>query len=511
MTPGRGPRRIVIAGGGSAGWMAAATLANSLRGDCAIELVESDEIGTVGVGEATIPPIKLFLQQLGLDEVTVMRATGATAKLGIEFVDWAREGERYFHPFGVYGIGFDQVPFHQWWVRDRLAGGAPLGDYSMGAAMAARGRFAHPTTEPRMVQSTFDYAYHLDAGLFAAFLRSYAEARGVVRTEGRIADVERDGAHGAIAALRLDDGRRVAGDFFIDCTGFASLLLGRALGVGYEDWSGLLPCDRAVAAACEADGPRDPFTRSTARAAGWQWRIPLQHRIGNGLVFASAHLSEDEACATLLATLEGAPLAAPRVLRFTTGRRRSFWQGNCLALGLAAGFMEPLESTSLHLVQSGVARFLALYPDGEGDAPAAAEYNRLTGEEYERIRDFLILHYHANGRRDGELWRYCREMALPDSLAYRIEQFRHGARLVSPGPELFQNASWLAVLIGQGVTPRRWSPLVDQRPHVPAADRLRSLRTAIAAAADAMPSHQSWLGGVAAANGARTVAKTPPR
>ncbi len=494
MSADRGPRRIVIAGGGSAGWMAAATLASSLRGGCAIELVESDEIGTVGVGEATIPPIKVFLQQLGLDEATVMRATGATAKLGIEFADWTREGARYFHPFGVYGIGFDQVPFHQWWLRERLSGnGAPLDDYSMGAALASRGRFAHPSSEPRMVQSTFDYAYHLDAGLFAAFLRSYAEERGVVRSEGRIAEVELDGESGTVAALRLADGRRVAGDFFLDCTGFASLLLGRALAVGFEDWSHWLPCDRAVAAACAAKAPRDPFTRSTARAAGWQWRIPLQHRIGNGLVFASAQLEENAACEALLSTLEGEPQAEPRVLRFTTGRRRAFWQGNCLALGLAAGFMEPLESTSLHLVQSGIARFLALFPDRAGDAPAAAEYNRLTAEEYERIRDFLILHYYANQRQDGELWRYCRHMALPESLAYRIEQFRYGGRLVSPGSELFQNASWLAVLVGQGLMPRHWSPLLEQRPQVPAADRLRSLRTAIAAAAEATPPHQTWL------------------
>ncbi len=502
MTAGRGPRRIVVAGGGSAGWMVAATLANSLRGGCRIELVESDEIGTVGVGEATIPPIKLFLQQLGLDEPTVMRAIGATAKLGIQFVDWGHEGERYFHPFGVFGVGFDQAPFHQWWLRERLAGeGAPLGDYSMAAALAARGRFEHPSREPRQVQSTFDYAYHLDAGLFAAFLRQYAEARGVVRTEGRIVDVELDGDGGQVAALRLDGDRRVAGDFFIDCTGFASLLLGRALGVGFEDWSHWLPCARAVAAACDASGPRAPYTRSPARAAGWQWRIPLQHRIGNGLVFASAHMGEDAARDALLATLEGPPLAEPRVLRFTTGRRRAFWQGNCLALGLAAGFMEPLESTSLHLVQSGIARFLALFPDRAGDAPAAAEYNRLTGEEYERIRDFLILHYHLNTRVAGELWRHCRDMTLPDALAYRLEQFRFGGRLVSPGTELFQNASWLAVLVGQGAVPRHWSPLLEERAGVPAADRLRSLRTAIAAVADAAPAHQAWLDTIA---GART-------
>lgn len=494
MTGSRALRRIVVAGGGSAGWMAAAALANALAGNCAVELVESDEIGTVGVGEATIPPIKLFLQSLGFDEATFMRATGATAKLGIEFVGWGRERQRYFHPFGAYGIGFDQVPFHQWWLRERMAGrGAPLDQYSMAAAMAARDRFSHPSSEPRMVQSTFDYAYHLDAGLFAAMLRNYAEQRGVTRNEGRIANVELDAMSGSITALKLSDGRRITGDFFIDCTGFSSLLLGRAMEVGFEDWRHWLPCDRAVAVGCQPKGPRAPYTRSTARPAGWQWRIPLHHRIGNGLVFASGFLSEQAASEMLLASLEGEPLGEPRVLRFTTGRRRSFWRRNCLALGLAAGFMEPLESTSLHLVQTGITRFLALFPDRDEDPLAATEYDRITSEEYARIRDFLILHYYANQRVEGELWRASRAMQLPDALTYRIEQFQAAGRLVSPGPELFQNASWLAVMIGQGIAPATWAPLTDQRPHVPAADRLATLRRVIAEAAAEMPSHQTWL------------------
>lgn len=493
MSADRALRRIVVAGGGSAGWMAAASLANALRGGCSVELVESDEIGTVGVGEATIPPIKLFLQGLGIDEATLMRETGATAKLGIQFVDWTREGDSYFHPFGTYGIGFDPVPFHHWWLRERRrGGGGRLEAYSTAAALAERGRFAHPSADPRSVMSTFDYAYHLDAGLFARMLRTYSEARGVVRTEGRIADVELDAA-GSVAALRLADGRRVAGDFFIDCTGFGSLLLGRALQVPFEDWSGWLPCDRAVAVGCAPTGPRDPYTRSTAHPAGWRWRIPLQHRIGNGLVFCAEHLSEDAAHGVLLGALEGEALGEPRVLRFTTGRRRAFWRGNCLALGLAAGFMEPLESTSLHLVQTGIARFLALFPNRDPDPLAAAEYDRLTGEEYERIRDFLILHYHANQRCDGEFWRGRRDMAIPPSLAYRIDQFRAGARLVAYGSELFQNANWLSVLVGQDVPPERWAPLVDQRPHVPAAARLASLADAVAGAAGAAPPHQAWL------------------
>ncbi len=375
----RALRRIVIVGGGSAGWMAAASIAHVVRGGCRVELVESDEIGTVGVGEATIPPIKTYLQRLGITEEDFVRATKATFKLGIEFVGWSKPGQRYFHPFGTYGVGFDSVPLHQYWLREALVGrGRPLDDYSMAWGMARRGRFAQPSPDPRNVQSTFDYAYHFDAGLFARFLRQRAEADGVARSEGRVADVRRDPATGFVAAVMLADGREVAGDFVIDCTGFASLLLGRTLGVGHEDWSGWLPCDRAVAVACEAGGERQPFTRSTAREAGWQWRIPLQHRIGNGHVFASAYADEDEATGTLLGSLEGAPIGTPRTLRFTTGRRQSFWRGNCLALGLAAGFMEPLESTSLHLVQSGIQRFLALFPDRDCDPLGAREYDRLT-------------------------------------------------------------------------------------------------------------------------------------
>ena len=496
MSPVQPLRKIVIAGGGSAGWMAAASLANSLQGNCAIEVVESDEVGTVGVGEATIPPIKVFLQGLGLDEASVMRATGATAKLGIEFAGWADAGSRYFHPFGVYGVGFDQVALHHWWLRERAAGlTVPLDAFSMAAAMAKRERFAHPVDDPRMVQSTFDYAYHLDAGLFAAFLRQYAEARGAMRSEGRIGSVSHDPQTGDIASLGLHDGRSIEGDFFIDCTGFGSLLLGNALDVGYEDWRHWLPCDRAVAVGCARIRPPVPYTRSTAHAAGWQWRIQLQHRTGNGIVFSSDHLDEDEAASRLLNGLEGKALGVPRAIRFRTGRRKSFWQRNCLALGLAAGFMEPLESTSLHLIQTGIARFLALLPGRDHDPLASAEYDRLTIEEWERIRDFLILHYHANQRAEP-LWQRCREMTLPPALAYRIEQFRLAARLSSPGPELFQNASWLAVLIGQGVIPAHWAPLADLRAQVPARQRLASLAEIIAESANAMPPHQALLDSV---------------
>ncbi|MGY4398152.1 tryptophan halogenase [Sphingomonas sp. UYAg733] len=491
--PERALRRIIIVGGGSAGWMAAMSLANALRGNCAIELVESEEIGIVGVGEATIPPIKQYLRGLGIDEESFVRATRASFKLGIQFDGWGGEGDRYFHPFGTYGINFDMVPIYQYWLRAHLCGDpTPLDDYSMCAVAARHGRFAHPVDNPRMVQSTLDYAYHFDAGLFARFLRTRAQAAGVVRTEGKVVDVRRAADTGFITSVELADGRSVSGDFFIDCSGFAGLLLGRAMGVGYHDWSCWLPCDRAVAVASDGGAERPPFTRSTARAAGWQWRIPLQHRIGNGYVFSSVHLSEDEASTTLLGSLEGTPIGDPRVLRFTTGRRHSFWTGNCLALGLAAGFMEPLESTSLHLVQSGITRFLALFPDRDCDPAGPREYDRLTAEEYERIRDFLILHYHAN-RRDEPLWQASRAMKLPDSLDWRIDHFRKHGRIVSPGPELFQNPSWIAVLIGQGIIPARHDPLIDQRRPAEADARLASLRSIITAAAGEMPRHETWL------------------
>jgi len=486
-------RTVVVAGGGSAGWMSAAALANALRGSAQVIVVESEEIGIVGVGEATIPPIKLFNQSLGIDERDFIRATQGSYKLGIAFAGWTREGADYFHPFGQFGVEFDASPLHHYWLKLRAAGDqAPLEAYSMAAAMARRGRFERPSRDPRRIQSTFDYAYHFDASLYARFLRSYAEARGATRLEGKIANVAMD-ARGRIAALRLEDGRTVEGDLFIDCTGFRGLLIEGALGAGYENWSHWLPADRAVAAPCAHGdaGNYPPFTRATARKAGWQWRIPLQHRVGNGLVYASRYLGDDEARAILLANLEGEALAEPRLLSFVTGRRRTFWSANCIAVGLASGFMEPLESTSIHLIQTAIMRLLALFPDADFDPALAAEYNRATAEEYERIRDFLILHYHANGR-DEPLWRDCRRMAIPETLAYRIEQFRRTGRLVSTGQELFQNPNWLAVLVGQDVIPERYDALADMR-GVDAAHYMGSIRRTIAEASEALPRHADFI------------------
>ncbi|MES1158669.1 MAG: tryptophan halogenase family protein [Terricaulis silvestris] len=487
-------RRIVIVGGGSAGWMAAAAIANAVRSGCAIELVESEEIGIIGVGEATIPPIKFFNTNLGLKEREFLAQTQGSFKLGIQFVNWAKQGHTYFHPFGRFGADFDVAPLHYYWLRARAHGDmTPLDDYSMGWHAAKLNKFDRPIRDPQRVQSTFDYAYHFDASLYARTLRTYAEERGVKRTEGRVVATTLRGEDGFIESIKLQDGREIAGDLFIDCSGFRGLLIEDALHTGYEEWTHWLPCDRAVAAPCAHGGDFTPYTRSTAHAAGWQWRIPLQHRIGNGYVYCSRFISDDEATATLLANLDGAPLADPRPLRFTTGRRKQFWNKNCIAFGLAAGFMEPLESTSLHLVHSGLTRFLALFPDLDFDPIGLREFNRLTHQEYERIRDFLILHYYATRRDDAPLWRECAAMDIPDTLQYKLEHFRRYGRIVAENWELFQNTSWLAVMVGQNVMPQRYDPLLDLRTGVDADTLMAGMRTSMREVAEAMPTHREFI------------------
>ncbi len=486
-------RDILILGGGSAGWMTAAALANAVGRNCRITLVESDAIGIVGVGEATIPPLKLFNRMLGLDENEFVRRTRGSFKLGIEFIGWGRPDARYLHPFGRYGADFDFVPLYQYWFAARARGeAADLGDYSVAAVAAAAARFDRPLSDPRRVQSTYDYAYHFDAALYARYLREYAEARGVVRVEGRVVDVSLHGESGFIEGVTLEDGTSLAADFFIDCSGFRALLIAGALGVGLEDWSDWLPCDRAVAVGCAPGGSFAPRTQAIARPAGWQWRIPLQHRIGNGHVYASDHMSDAEAARILLDNLDGETLGEPRFLKFRTGRRRRVWEKNCLAVGLASGFLEPLESTSIHLIQSTVMRLLALFPDRDFDPRVIAEFNRVTADEMAGIRDFLILHYHANGR-DEPFWRARAAMSVPDTLAWKMEHFRRYGRLVSKGPELFLNPSWLAVYIGQGVFPERHDPLVDVRAGVDPARTLAGLRRVIGEAVTAMPSHADYI------------------
>jgi tryptophan halogenase len=488
-------KRIVIVGGGSAGWMSAAALANAVGRSVEIDLIESEAIGTVGVGEATIPPIRTFNQRLGIDEATFIKETLGSYKLGIEFVNWSKIGARYFHPFGQYGAEFDWVPFYQYWMREHLAGQdvGDISDYCMAWAAAKDDRFEPPLPDPRNIRSRHDYAYHFDAMSYARFLRGYAEARGVTRHEGRIETVTQDPETGFVTQVATGDGRAFSGDLFIDCSGFRGLLIEGALQTGYDDWSRWLPMDRAVAAPCEPHGPTLSYTRSTAHRAGWQWRIPLQHRTGNGHVYSSAYETADGATQTLLDHLDGAPMADPKHLRFVTGMRKKIWSKNVVAIGLSAGFMEPLESTSLHLIQYGIMRLLAMLPDAEISPLLADEYNRLTRAEYERIRDFLILHYHATERDDSAFWNYVRTMPIPDSLTRKIEHFRRHGLIVSDADELFANPSWIAVYLGQGITPERAPVLSELRDAVPVSDRLSQVKQAIDEAVQAMPKHDVYL------------------
>ena len=486
-------RSVVIVGGGTAGWMTAAALANAIRTGCTITLIESEEIGTVGVGEATIPPIRTFNEALGIAENDFVAATQGSFKLGIQFVDWGQQNHAYFHPFGTYGRNFDFLPLHQYWLAAQARGEAPeLDELCMAWAAAKRGKFAPPSPEQRNVLSTYDYAYHFDAGLYAQFLRRYAEARGVVRVEGKVGDVGLDGATGRVSHVTMADGRRIEGDLFVDCSGFRGLLIEGALKTGYQDWSHWLPCDSAFAVPCEKVGAPTPYTRSTARAAGWQWRIPLQHRTGNGHVFCSQFISDDEAAGVLMANLDGKALADPRKLTFTTGRRNLFWNKNVVAVGLSGGFMEPLESTSIHLIQAAIAKLIAFFPDRSFDPLVIDEYNRLAVAEFERIRDFIILHYKLTSRSDSELWRYCAAMDVPETVTWKIEHFRRNGRLVQRDADLFGPPSWLAVHIGQGNLPQGTDPLLPLR-GTDHAEYLRKLEGALARAAEAMPDHGDYI------------------
>jgi tryptophan halogenase len=485
----------VIVGGGSAGWMTAAAFAHALKGSQQVTLIESEEIGTVGVGEATIPPLQFYNKLLGINEREFVRATQASFKLGIQFHNWGSSGHRYFHQFGEFGANIEAVSFHQVWLRLAANGHPhPLSDYSPAAIAAAQNRFLppFPGMPPEMPQLA--YAYHFDAGLYARFLRHYAEQRGVARIEGRIVEVGRDAESGLINSLRLQDGRIIRGDFYLDCSGFQALLIEKTLQTGFEDWSHWLPCNRALAVPCEKNPDNFfPFTRSTAHRAGWQWRIPLQHRTGNGHVYASDYVSDDEAAHVLLGNLDGKALAEPRLLRFTTGRRRKFWNGNCVAIGLAGGFMEPLESTSLHLVQTAVFRLLSLLPvSAQPDPTVEAEFNRLSIAEYEQVRDFILLHYVANDREEP-FWRACHDAPIPDTLAHRIELFRSRGKVARHDGQLFADASWVAVMLGQGIKPQHWDPLADAMPLPELQAQAESLRARLHQAVGRMPGHAEFI------------------
>ena len=494
-------RDVVIVGGGTAGWMTAAMMSEILAGELArITLIESDQIGTVGVGEATIPAIQAFNQKLALDEADFMRACNATFKLGIEFVDWARLGDAYLHPFGPFGREMNGVAFHHYWRRSLDLGlDHPIGEYCLANVAAKTNRFRHPTNDPRSINSSYAYAYHFDAGLYAQYLRRYAEQRGVRRIEGRIVDVSLAPDTGFIESVRLDGGGDIAGDLFVDCSGFRGLLIEEALGTGYEDWSDWLPCDRAVAIPSRRTAPPVPYTRATAGVAGWQWRIPLQHRTGNGHVYCSAYLSDDEARSIAASQIDGEALAEPRLIRFTTGRRRKMWNRNCIAIGLSAGFLEPLESTSIWLIQAAVALLMQRYPDRGFSQADIDSYNRNMARRFEEVRDFLILHYKANERTDAPFWQDCAGMSIPDSLEHRLAVFRRRGHAVFHAAELFVEANWVAVYLGQHVVPESCDPRVHRAGDDLLRSNLQQIRTMVAQAAADMPAHDDVLGRFCAA------------
>lgn len=490
-------RSIVVVGGGSAGWMAAAALATYLGKSVSVRLVESEEIGIVGVGESTVPHMRTFNSQvLGINEADFVARTQGTFKLGIQFNDWGRIGDSYMHGFGTIGRSMGPLPFHQYWLKLFLAGRAPdIGAYSLPTAAAPLNKFmASPgDAPPGSPLADVPYGYQFDAGLYARFLRELAEGRGAKRTEGKIVDVVQRGEDGFIEAVVMEGGERIEGDLFIDCSGFRGLLIEQTLKTGYEDWSQWLPCDRAMVAPSASAGPLTPYTRVSARTAGWQWRIPTQHRVGNGYVYSSHHISDDEAAATLLAHLDGRALAEPRVLRFTPGRRKQFWNGNVVAVGLAGGFMEPLESTSIYLAQSGIQRLLGLFPDRDFDPQLASRFNRESIFEHERVRDFLALHYSATERDDSPFWDHCRTMPVPDTLRETVELFRLDGRYFRNAEDFFALPSWVQVMLGQRIVPRGYHPIVDQVPEKELVEFVDRARRKVADSVAAMPSHQDFI------------------
>ena len=502
-------RDIVIVGGGTAGWMAAAAFGRFLdNGQRKITVIESDEIGTVGVGEATIPAILNFNRMLDIDENEFLRETQGTFKLGIEFVNWGRLGESYFHPFGHYGQDLHGINFHQLYLREYARGDhRSISEYCMSAMAAKLGKFGRANATARSPVSELFYAFHFDASLYAKFLRRHAEANRVVRQEGKIVRVHRRDSDGFVVSVELADGTKITGELFIDCSGFRGLLIGDTLGVGYEDWSHWLPMDRAIAVPTANIGPPDPFTRSTARTAGWQWRIPLQHRSGNGHVYSSQYLDDDAAEAVLMANLEGEALADPRRLRFTTGRRDLSWSHNVVALGLSGGFLEPLESTSIHLIQNGIARLFALFPDKNFNPLERDEYNRGMRDLYEDIRDFIILHYKATQRDDTPFWRYVRDMDIPEPLARKMELFKTRGRVFRENAELFSMPSWVAVMLGQNIWPEHWDTLTDALDEKRVSEAMAQMRRGYTATADALPTHEEFLrkAGAWAASDVRSV------
>lgn len=490
-------KNLVILGGGTAGWMTAALMAKVLGKVVNITLVESEQIGTVGVGEATIPPIQNFNRALGLGEREFLQATKGSIKLGIQFENWSREGECYMHAFGSIGKDFPFCDFYNYWLRARAAGDtSSLWDYSLNYQAAIGNRFAPLTQIPNTNLPGISYAYHFDAGLYAQFLRRFAEVKGVKRIEGKVCDVASNSDSGFVESLLLESGERVEGDLFVDCSGFVGLLIDKVVGSEYEQWDQWLPCDRAMAVPSKSAARIAPYTRSIAHACGWQWQIPLQHRTGNGLVYSSSHWSDDQAREVLLGNLPGEPLAEPRIIPFKTGHRREQWCKNVVSLGLASGFLEPLESTSIHLVQSAATRLVKCFPHRGIRGEEVAEFNRQSRVEMERIRDFIILHYKANQRRDSDFWRGCEEMVVPDSLQEKIELFRSTGKVFRDYDDLFTEVAWQQVLIGQGVLPDDYNVIAEGLSDAQVRDLMQNLKTLVQGTVAKLPSHEEFLSGL---------------
>jgi len=494
--------KVVIVGGGTSGWMCAAAIARMAAPTVSVTLVESEEIGVIGVGEATIPTLMEFNDFLGLTEKDILSECHGTFKLGIDFVDWFRVGERYFHPFGFYGRDTPEFAFHQLWLRlkalsdtNKAPSDLPgeINQYNLCAMAASLGHFSPPQGGADTILSTMRHAYHFDSARYGHMLRRYAEQRGVRRVEGLVDRVEQHPDRGDIESVTLRSGEVLAGDLFIDCSGFRSLLIEGAMGSEFVDWSHYLPCDRAIALPTAGTGAPDPFTRATADRAGWRWRIPLQNRMGNGYVYSSAFIDEKDVHQDLVAGAEGEALADPKPLHFRTGHRRTFWRKNCVAIGLAGGFIEPLESTSIHLAQMGIQRLINLWPGRGCNEAEIAHYNRVMTADYERIRDFIVLHYNATQREDTEFWRYVRNMDIPNTLAEKLEIFGGSGRIIPSPEDLFTPHSWLAVMLGQGITPRTYDALVDRVPERALIQNMRHLKEAVAKTAASLPSHSDYI------------------
>ncbi len=489
------PIEIVIVGGGTAGWMCASGLASLIKANiCRVTLIESEEIASVGVGEATLPHMKEFNDHVGINEVDMMQKTNATLKLGIEFVDWGFEGSSYIHPFGTFGEKIGGVDFHQQWARVKQTGDVEsIEAFSYAIQACRKNRFEFPVDNPAEINSTYSYAYHFDASLYAKYLRQFAEARGLKRVEGKITDVNLHPDTGYISSVTMESGKVISGDYFIDCSGFRSLLMGKAMQMQFEDWSPWLVCDRALAVPCERVEILTPYTRSTAKAAGWQWRIPLQHRTGNGYVFSSQYISEDEAASSLLKDLDGAALADPKLIKFKSGRYKKSWHKNCIAMGLSSGFLEPLESTSIYLIQVAIIYLTKLFPNKKSDQALSDEFNRLVDIEYDRVRDFLILHYHLNSRDDSELWRYCRNMQIPESLQHKIDVFKHRGHIDIYRYGLFAPPSWISVFLGQGLQQVNVDPYAHNLSLDEIKKKLHELSVSIKERVEIMPMHDEFI------------------